>query len=1153
MPEHDNNLHIHKVSPDNYQYNIDQKLLDLMKLASAPGLGSSNAAYRRIKKRVESEKTLQQKKVVTLKGFKLNGFDEHLFFASQQNEGILTQKVIEDYAKKEIKSDESRKAFLDYTKFRLGYLSYLGLLNDVTATNRFYKEKIVVLDGDKTKEHVVKMKVDYRYEVNSNFCNYLRQYRRNREAEIKEKFEFGRFDAYIYNLIEKNNGSINLDDIKSERLKQASDNVSRIIYQVRLMKELGYLEEKESDILAFSSSFKKRLGSEEEIYLNPVERKIVEFIKRHEVFTKESYRIDLEVEAENYAEILNNRLEKLIKLGLIKKCNDKYSFTHNGTEQLTAFYADSYEFTSFDRNILTGNKDGIIDLDEILAELEGRYSSVSASQTLERQKERLFIMESTGMVKKETNSIYSLTGKGSYIIDEENRLYTEEKRESLKQSFMYGKEDEEFYTLIKSRGGVINPEIEIKAILDGIDKEKGMYEVDAFNMIMRNYKCLGTSGIDINDETKLNVKLGYILQNNDGTLSLTLKGKNLVNTINSKKDDKRLKALSNKKFKLLNSIDKSCNKLDPKIYIKTQRIIADRELRRTVNLLRYKPEKLYLLGLLDKNEDGSYSINASIESSSVEYNHKKLQEELDSFNFSNVHKFIFKFCKNNEFNLEAYKQYAAKKQSGTSLERELKWKKSSCEKLTRVGYFENLDGNTYILTEKGVQKLHEIKNEEKIKKLKKDKSDKEKALKEFKPGSGYKQLLKYAKEGLLDFKDVEKRISSLPKPKQERELAIKKGMLNKLVATCYLEALNGVVVTLDNNKSKYDTGLFCLTDKAIQFINDKDEVNAAPDKVDIIEDIKNTTSIEKPEKTTPVYTEHEMIIKITKFDLDNIITPSMNGVLSKEEVEQSPKKSSVFKRINTLVNAGLLNKHDNGWKLTNELLDRAKGRENINMDHVKSHSKKHSLKFLTIEQNKLIEDMKDFLNLTGHQITKYIYNNNEVLFNSDIRYLLEKGILVKDKISDTYILTKEGTKFATGLTGDNNVFNSKLHSRREELKHDLLIYTAFKDTEKELIASGNTVLSVKTDRKLKSEDMKNNNTMRKVYPDLQIEYVNEATKEKGLINIEVDIGYSEKVIAKKTAGIPFLRWYTTSENQKEKVLKKARNMYVKIIDDEYWR
>ena len=519
MPEFESKpMYIHRVNTNRYAYSTGKKLLDLVSLASAPSLRSSNTTYGRIQKKLEFEKKHDDK----LKNFKLNGFDEHLFYSSQQNKGILTQKVIEDYAKTNFISDEARTAFLDYTKSRLGYLAYLGLLNDITQSNKIYEEKIVKQDGIESKEHTVKIRVNYRYEVNSNFYKYLLEYQKQKKAELKEKFEFGKFDAFIYNFLQKNKGIINIDDVKKERIQQATDNSDKIIYQARLMKELGYLEEKAVDTFTFSTTFKKKLENEE-AFLNTAENKIVEFIERHGIFSLDKYRIDREIDAENYTGILKNRLEKLIKLDFLSKSNDKYSFTHSGEVRLKAHYAENYEFTSFDRNILNSNKDGIIDLEEIETELENRYGSSSAVQTLERQKERLFVMECAGIIKRETDNIFSLTGKGTYIIDEENRIYTEEKRESLKQTFKYGEDEEAFYELIKSRNGTINPEAEIKLIMDSIDKEKGIHEFDAYNMLMRNYKCLGTADIDTNDEVKIKVKLGYITQNEDGTLSLTVK------------------------------------------------------------------------------------------------------------------------------------------------------------------------------------------------------------------------------------------------------------------------------------------------------------------------------------------------------------------------------------------------------------------------------------------------------------------------------------------------------------------------------------------------------------------------------------------------------------------------------------------------------
>jgi hypothetical protein len=47
--------------------------------------------------------------------------------------------------------------------------------------------------------------------------------------------------------------------------------------------------------------------------------------------------------------------------------------------------------------------------------------------------------------------------------------------------------------------------------------------------------------------------------------------------------------------------------------------------------------------------------------------------------------------------------------------------------------------------------------------------------------------------------------------------------------------------------------------------------------------------------------------------------------------------------------------------------------------------------------------------------------------------------------------------------------------------------------EKQLIREGKVITSTKTDRVLRSEDMKNQNRMSKEYPDLQIDYEDSTT------------------------------------------------------------
>lgn len=100
MPElEEKELYIHKVMPNKYEYGIDQRIFDLISLVSAPGIGSSNFIYRRIQRRIEYEKGHSLKKAERLKQFRMNSFDEHIFYASQQNKGILTQKSIDNYTR----------------------------------------------------------------------------------------------------------------------------------------------------------------------------------------------------------------------------------------------------------------------------------------------------------------------------------------------------------------------------------------------------------------------------------------------------------------------------------------------------------------------------------------------------------------------------------------------------------------------------------------------------------------------------------------------------------------------------------------------------------------------------------------------------------------------------------------------------------------------------------------------------------------------------------------------------------------------------------------------------------------------------------------------------------------------------------------------
>ena len=329
----------------------------------------------------------------------------------------------------------------------------------------------------------------------------------------------------------------------------------------------------------------------------------------------------------------------------------------------------------------------------------------------------------------------------------------------------------------------------------------------------------------------------------------------------------------------------------------------------------------------------------------------------------------------------------------------------------------------------------------------------------------------------------------------------------------------------------------------------------------------------KTDTVKPVFEENRKdIFKITAFDIKNIYDKSVNNHISNDVINTLPP--SVPKRIETLVSAGLLIKDTSGFILTKEFDERIQVRKQINIEHEKSHRRRNSLAHLTTEQKTTLNDLAVFLNLSQSQIQKFIYNGKEKLCQSDIKYFLRKGIIARgsNKYYNVFVLTKEGEKLAKELTGNDKVFKSKLFSRREELKHDVLIYNAYQDVKKELEEKGMKIISVLNDRAMRSRDAKAEGQMTGEYADLYIEFENPLTGERDYINIEIDCGYNELTVEKKLSGIKNLRYYCDSAKQKDKVttvlngvsrlssrsggsksLTKARydkDILVRVIDDD---
>lgn len=202
---------------------------------------------------------------------------------------------------------------------------------------------------------------------------------------------------------------------------------------------------------------------------------------------------------------------------------------------------------------------------------------------------------------------------------------------------------------------------------------------------------------------------------------------------------------------------------------------------------------------------------------------------------------------------------------------------------------------------------------------------------------------------------------------------------------------------------------------------------------------------------------------------------------------------------------------------------------------------------LTDNMNILMSDISKFMNLTHDQISEFIYNSNEFA-SAEIDLLLKDGFIDfqsrrmydDNGFERIYYITDKGKKYVKKNLGESfstKIFDSKLHSRPEELKHDVLIYSAFKHFESTLDTSKYKISAIMTDKEMRSFDMKTNGVQRIEYSDLFIEIEEKASGEKSFVNIEMDCGYKKGVIESKANNIENLIWYTDSSKQLDKIVE----------------
>lgn len=319
--------------------------------------------------------------------------------------------------------------------------------------------------------------------------------------------------------------------------------------------------------------------------------------------------------------------------------------------------------------------------------------------------------------------------------------------------------------------------------------------------------------------------------------------------------------------------------------------------------------------------------------------------------------------------------------------------------------------------------------------------------------------------------------------------------------------------------------------------------------------------IKQPEKSNNVKSKTEKTpqmetletIKITKFDLNNITEILKNNIWSAEAYRSKftdldnelldKKVESTIKRLNSLELYELAAPiGDNKWIVKDMFIERSRSRANE----------------LTKEQIKILDSLKDFMNCTQEQFTSFIYDGNSNIAKSDLNSLVNRGYINVDSrdfendgnYTKVYYLNTKGKKEITKLfdVKMENIYDSKIHSRPEELHHDLLVYSAFNDVKESLENDNFKIRTVMTDKQMRAYDMKNNHKMRKDYSDLYVEFEDKNNGDIGYLNIEVDVGYSPKVIAEKASNIDNLVWYTNSSSQADRIKTYSNNSNIKIIN-----
>lgn len=487
------------------------------------------------------------------------------------------------------------------------------------------------------------------------------------------------------------------------------------------------------------------------------------------------------------------------------------------------------------------------------------------------------------------------------------------------------------------------------------------------------------------------------------------------------------------------------------------------------------------------------------------------------FKISAVHRFILKFAKerNNTYSLRAYREHVRTNvPDKKAQDNAIRWNRTTVTKMVKAGYLIDMGRGEYQLNPLALTHLEEMKAKKAPFELKEN----------------HRKLLVKNQVGILTTSKLKAEHKEKPIFEQERQNKLLDGMIRNLKNNGYLESVG--------------SGAYKLTETAWL------ELKEPP--------------LQKTKQKKPC--ERADGVKVTAYDR-TLLEVSIDGLIRSELLDAHMKSESLKKRIETLKTAGFIQEN----RLTDDLQER------IEIAKKRSQEKTLSFENLTRQQQLVLIDMRLFLNLTQSQIIKYIYEGNAELAKSDLKTLLEKQILIKDSAWNVYVLGKAGVKLSNQKNPEAVRYKTKLFSRREEVGHDVLVYTAYKELEKEMLKEGKRILSIKNDRQLRSEDAKKFGAMTGSYPDLRVTYLDPKTGKERAHDLEIDCGYDERTIRQKlnsfsggaggsgstgsmSASSGF-GWYCNSMKQalkvakvvnedKSKKLNRAKHLSIYVIDDD---